>query len=97
MIGALRPALATTAASPKVTYTYSGAMWSDTLYRTGYFVRLLLRRTPRRAATQMTTAATSNPVGRANVRSCHAGCSATFARAAVAPLTSVAHLEALGH
>jgi len=37
-----------------------------------------------------------NPVGRANVRSCHAGCSAAFARAAVAPLTPVAHLRALG-
>ena len=33
-----------------------------------------------------------NPCGRANVRSCHAGCSAAFARAAVAPLTPVAHL-----
>jgi len=37
-----------------------------------------------------------NPFGRANVRSCHAGCSTTFARAAVAPLTAVAHLLALG-
>jgi len=37
-----------------------------------------------------------NPVGRANVRSRHAGCSATFARAAVAPLTPVAHLRTLG-
>ena len=37
-----------------------------------------------------------NPVGRANVRSCHAGCSAASARAAVAPLTPVAHLCALG-
>jgi len=37
-----------------------------------------------------------NPVGRANVRSRHAGCSAAFARAAVAPLTPVAHLWALG-
>ena len=28
MTGALRPALATTAAFPKVTYTYWAAMWS---------------------------------------------------------------------
>ena len=39
---------------------------------------------------------TANHGGRANVRSCHAGCSAACARAAGAPLTPVAHLCALG-